>query len=379
MSDLELALAEYDQLVHLIYEGIDEVSPWSSFLERFCEATQSRDASLIFSMSKPEQNYYLLTSDKHFDSQADDSIRHLLSMSELLHTFQPNATTLSETLRIDKFFESELYLTYLKPLDIMYMLGQDIIFEDSLRVKLSVERTSDCSDYGHSEKSLFEMLIPHLRRAIHLREERVQNTHLSNITSDTLSKVSVGSVMLDADGRVITSNSMADKKLEDGRGLMIRDDRLKATDPKKNLELKNTIEQALTAALDDDTIQGGIGFRIEEYPGKPLLDMVIKPITKTSYDGTNLNPKVVIYINDCKKSNVELNIEILRKIYGMTRCEAQVSVHLVDGKTQAQAAELLNVSINTVKTHLRGIYEKLDAKNQSQVVAILNRSSARLL
>jgi|GEM_PF-2971720 len=379
MPELSITIAEYDQLVQLIYDGIQEQAPWSSFLRRFSEVTNSHDASLIFSIAKPEPDYFLLTSDPKFNLRSDSTTKHLLSMSEMLHTFQPQATTLSESLDVDKFFRSELYQTYLKPLDIKYMIGQDIIFEDSLRVKFSAERTSDKPDYGDSEKALFEMLTPHFRRAIHLREELLQHSRLREITSATLSKISIGCIMLDAEGQVISTNHMADSIIADGRGLTIVNQRLRAKDNNRNIELKKLITEALEAALDNVETQAGIGFTIEEYPGEPMLDMVIKPITKSAYNGTNLDPTVAIYINDCKQSNIELNIETLRKLYGMTRCEAQVSVHLADGKSQAEAAELLNVSINTVKTHLRGVYEKLGVRSQSQVVAILNRSSARLL
>ncbi|MBR9910622.1 MAG: helix-turn-helix transcriptional regulator [Gammaproteobacteria bacterium] len=380
MRKLELALTDYDELVHSVYAGIDEVSPWSSFLDRLCTATGSRDASLVFSVLKPEENFYLLTNDREFWSRSTkDSIRHLLSMSETLHISQPEPSTIAETLRADQFYKSELYLNYLKPIGIRFLLSQDLAFEDTYRIKLSVERTDDCADFGEAEKAVFEWITPHLRRAVQLREERIQHSRLNDITNSTLSKVSVGALTLDADGRVITTNSMAKVILQGGRGLTLLEDRLKATDPRQNQELKSAIKHALHLSKTAETEQSGTGFRIEKYPGKPQLDMVIKPISNTTYDGTNLASRVVIYLNDCERSNVDLNIEMLRNIYSMTPCEAQISVYLAEGKTQAQVAELLGVSINTVKTHLRGIYDKLDAKNQSQVVAILNRSSARLL
>ena len=58
---------------------------------------------------------------------------------------------------------------------------------------------------------------------------------------------------------------------------------------------------------------------------------------------------------------------------------SQIGALLAKGTCLSDVAMRLHVSINTVKTHLRGIYEKLGTSKQAQVVARLNHSSARLL
>jgi two-component system nitrate/nitrite response regulator NarP len=42
---------------------------------------------------------------------------------------------------------------------------------------------------------------------------------------------------------------------------------------------------------------------------------------------------------------------------------------LARGRTNTELAAELNISINTVKFHLRNLYEKLDLKNRSQAIA----------
>ncbi|MFB8004174.1 LuxR C-terminal-related transcriptional regulator [Nocardia sp. NPDC056000] len=53
----------------------------------------------------------------------------------------------------------------------------------------------------------------------------------------------------------------------------------------------------------------------------------------------------------------------------LTETEMIVLKHLPSRRTAAQIADDLGVSINTVKTHLRGIYTKLDANTRSTAVA----------
>ena len=70
---------------------------------------------------------------------------------------------------------------------------------------------------------------------------------------------------------------------------------------------------------------------------------------------------------------------VLVGMYGFTNCESQLAALLARGTNLNDAAEHLGVSINTVKTHLRGVYEKMGTNKQARVVAQLNHSTARLL
>mgnify|MGYP003377183456 FL=1 len=88
---------------------------------------------------------------------------------------------------------------------------------------------------------------------------------------------------------------------------------------------------------------------------------------------------MVVYLNDCRHPGIELDPAVLAGMYGLTPCESQLSALLAKGISLDEASMRLKVSINTVKTHLRGIYEKLGTNKQAQIVARLNNSSARLL
>lgn len=54
----------------------------------------------------------------------------------------------------------------------------------------------------------------------------------------------------------------------------------------------------------------------------------------------------------------------------LTKRETELLASLAGGATNVQLAEQLGVSVNTVKFHLRNLYEKLDVRNRAQAVAI---------
>jgi len=53
--------------------------------------------------------------------------------------------------------------------------------------------------------------------------------------------------------------------------------------------------------------------------------------------------------------------------------ELEIIQYLLKGITAKEIADCLNISVCTVKTHLKNIREKLEAKNAAEIVAIYYR------
>lgn len=56
---------------------------------------------------------------------------------------------------------------------------------------------------------------------------------------------------------------------------------------------------------------------------------------------------------------------------GLTPRERQLLEQLAKGHTNSEIAEALGVTLNTVKFHLRNLYDKLDVRNRAEAVALL--------
>ena len=59
--------------------------------------------------------------------------------------------------------------------------------------------------------------------------------------------------------------------------------------------------------------------------------------------------------------------------YDLTPHELRLLKLLVDGYNYVTAAEALNISYNTIKFHVRNIYDKLQVHSKSEAVAIAMR------
>ena len=64
-------------------------------------------------------------------------------------------------------------------------------------------------------------------------------------------------------------------------------------------------------------------------------------------------------------------MEVLRRIYGLTRAESQVAMRVLNGDGLAPIAEELSVSLTTVRTHLQRIFDKTGTHRQAELVRLL--------
>ena len=114
---------------------------------------------------------------------------------------------------------------------------------------------------------------------------------------------------------------------------------------------------AITARLDDLTYHGGAAFVSKSEQPELLLDTVAAVA-----QGRMVFPFLdvrAIYQNP---------------LATLTGRELDVLVLLAAGQTNKQIATTQAVSLNTVKFHIRNLYEKLGVRSRSQAVALYLKS-----
>ena len=66
--------------------------------------------------------------------------------------------------------------------------------------------------------------------------------------------------------------------------------------------------------------------------------------------------------------SLKVNVDVLSKLYGLTRGEAALAAILVRGKSIEEAADELFISPHTARTHLKRIFMKTDTHRQTELV-----------
>ncbi len=272
-----------------------------------------------------------------------------------------------------------MYQDFLEPVNIKHLMGMDIYRSDALCIKLAVERSGDQQAFSEHDKSIFRMVAPHLQRALRFRSEVDGGLQLQTFYEHILDKMEVGVILLDEQGKVLSSNRSARDVLKRGDCLKVANGRLVTVEPGDCGRLRAAFNLAVSASRSQCRAQPGVCIGLRNSSGSRVTEAVVKPYLGDEFATGGNTPAVAVFIHANHHETAPVNSEILTDVYGFTRKEAAVAALIGAGQSLNQVADELSVSVNTVKTHLRGIYEKTGFHRQSQIVALLSNSSVKLL
>ena len=203
----------YNDLVGLVYDGVEEAQPWRSLMSRLSEQTSSRDANLVIASPATPGAYVLITDNEDPVATGRTHVDGVMSVNPLLEQPLPQAITLDELMPNGAFLRSPLYLRFLKPLNIRYLLSRDVLRDEMLCAMLTLERNADQQPFSAKEKELMELITPHIRRAMRMREQHTQGSYMQRFFEEAMAKLSIACVLLDGHGRVFSMNHSAQQLL----------------------------------------------------------------------------------------------------------------------------------------------------------------------
>lgn len=87
--------------------------------------------------------------------------------------------------------------------------------------------------------------------------------------------------------------------------------------------------------------------------------------------------EIALFNFSLSQPKIDLNLDNLnRKLLGkLTQKEFEILTSIFDGKTNRQMADEHFISLNTIKTHVKNLYDKLDVHTRTQAIAKLRSLS----
>jgi DNA-binding NarL/FixJ family response regulator len=115
---------------------------------------------------------------------------------------------------------------------------------------------------------------------------------------------------------------------------------------------------------------GASGYLLKK--GTP--EKVIEGVREAYHGGAPMSPviasKVLNFFRSIPEQSSEVDSEEPKKLdYGLTKRQLEILSGLVDGKSYKMIAADMNISYNTVNTHVRHVYEKLHVHSLGEAVA----------
>ena len=112
-----------------------------------------------------------------------------------------------------------------------------------------------------------------------------------------------------------------------------------------------------------------------------LDDFIIKIGLYSNPQSTSLESDVIYFITIANARSASenpiqndlLHNEVFRETYNLSSREMDIVIALSNGQKYQDIASTLFISVNTVRTHVKNIYRKLDIDNQRNLLYIYNQ------
>lgn len=184
----------------------------------------------------------------------------------------------------------------------------------------------------------------------------------------------IGWVVLSAARRVISANTAADAVLADGLGKLTLGREISFHDPVNAEALLRALGQAREAPgqtilrLDRPGDEGPCYAYVA--PARALPGVAEAAAIELADD-----EQAMAIVFPAVEETGRLWASI-RESFGLTGAEVRLAAKLRDGRALKEAAEEMDVSVNTVRNQLRAIFDKMGLKRQSDLVRALTELSA---
>ena len=194
----------------------------------------------------------------------------------------------------------------------------------------------------------------------------------TNALQKAMDALPVGILLVTEDMRVLHMNNYARDIINHNKGLDYSNDKLSARDKNINEKL-----QEIVAAAAEKIISGTDDGSEAMFIKTPMLGDQIEVIATPSAEN-NGDTTIVLYLFDSSLDR-QVSHEILMRLYGLTKTEAKLVQLLVGGSTLDSAATVLDISVNTARTHLKHVFHKTGINRQAELVHRIETGPAGLL
>lgn len=272
-----------------------------------------------------------------------------------------------------QFVDSRFFREVLEPFGLM-----DIIWFPALRTggrmaSLHASRSQRAPNYQEHDLRLFELLSPHVCRALAISDALDIRALKSEMLEKTLDAVAAGVFLTARDGHVVHMNRAAERQVEAGSSIRLVNHRLSPVDPAAGVALAKAIEKASRDDADMETREHSVA--IPNGIGGGCVATLL-PVQSGQRRGV-LAPfaaSVAVFMQDPVQVPL-MPGEAFARLHGLTGGELRVLLALSQGLGGMEAADMLGISETTVRTHLQRIFSKTDTSRQADLLRLLHSST----
>jgi DNA-binding CsgD family transcriptional regulator/PAS domain-containing protein len=353
-----------------IYDCALNPDRWPSALTRIAEYADAAYATI--SMALPGQMNPVMAHHSPWDPEMlrvlnEDFGLELPGLKDVVYgELDMPQSTLSQMAE-DEFQKSRFYRDWVAPQGLRDGCIAKFV-QTAERIGLVAFITRSNRDIVNADERRFlQLLTPHLRRAALIGDLLNQSLVAVTAYRSALDGLDTPVLLTDGKGQLKHANAAADELLRMGRGLALSAGGVLATSAIARSALADALARA---SADDGEALGhrGIGIPLSR-PGENPVVAYVLPLARSELR-SSFGPATAAIFVSLGASHVPLAGSMLVALFDLTPAESRVMMLASASQSLAEIAASLQVSENTVKTHLGRIYSKTGATRHADLVAL---------
>ena len=186
---------------------------------------------------------------------------------------------------------------------------------------------------------------------------------------DGLDRISQGVVIVNSKAKVQYANAAAERVLAARQGIEPQRTGTLACEVRADSEnLKALIRSAIDPAAAVPSGSSG-AMRVRKADGSHALSLRVVPLPTNVTNPFSPKRYAAVLIRPTPKP--EDISAILLDVYGLTSTEATIASHLGVGNSLAEVCEILDITENTARTHLKRVFAKTNTNRQSSLIRLI--------
>jgi DNA-binding CsgD family transcriptional regulator len=233
----------------------------------------------------------------------------------------------------------------------------------------SVQRQPGHEPFEGKTLRAFQLIAGHVRRALEIQERLLESDRRRHELADMTDQLSVGVVLLSSFGRTIHANRTARRLADQNDGFHLTPYGPSAEAYSQRVHLRRLLRDAASTGAGRGFGTGG-SMSIGRLSGRRPYSVLIAPL---AHRANGHGAVAVMFITDPDTEPLS-DERLLIQQYGLTPREASVTRLMLRGMSLGDAADQLEISRTTAKSHIESAYAKTGTRRQGDLIRTVLQS-----
>jgi DNA-binding CsgD family transcriptional regulator len=360
----------YLEIVESVYDAATDPSLWRSALEKLAAPSRGMAFMTLRLLDQsPERwpNLFVGMEQDWLDAfSAYYSSRVAWAKTRTPSRLVGKATPSETVIPRPDLLKTEWYNDFLRPQKLISGIGVTVFREPGRLMSAGIYVPEETEAKLAAHVALVQRVTPHLQRAVKVNRQLSGADFRWQAAEECFDRLAVGVIMLAPDMTVRFANAEGERILRQQDGLgRDREGRLLAGSSDDDALLRASVRSLATDPQAAEADRGGV-VRLRRRSGKRPYGVLVAAARPPHGLLGREERSAILFISEGQSR--EPSREQLAATFGLTLAESRLLQVLLQGHGLTEAADRLGNSVNTVKTHLRALFEKLDCSRQSDLI-----------